>query len=49
MLYGLGIVLLLLSVGFVGGSVAVPVAVASTGIVLMMVGKESTNEKRTRI
>lgn len=49
MLYGLGIVLLLLSVGFVGGSVAVPVAVASVGIVLMMVGKESTNEKRTRI
>lgn len=49
MLYGLGIVLLLLSVGFVGGSVAVPVAVASVGIALMMVGKESTNEKRTRI
>lgn len=49
MLYGLGMVLLLLSVGFVGGSVAVPVAIATTGIALMMVGRRPTNEKRTRI
>ena len=39
MLYGLGIILLLLSVGFVGGSTLVPIAVATAGIVLMMVGK----------
>lgn len=49
MLYGLGIVLLLMSVAFVGGSVAVPVAVASMGIALMMVGRRPTNERRTRV
>ena len=49
MLYGLGVIMLLLSIGFVGGSVAVPVAVASMGIVLMMVGRRPTNEKRTRV
>ena len=42
-------VLLLLSVGFVGGSVAVPVAIATIGIALMMVGRRPVNEKRTRI
>lgn len=41
--------MLLLSTGFVGGSVAVPVAVASVGIALMMVGRRPTNEKRTRV
>ena len=49
MLYGLGVIMLLLSIGFVGGSVAVPVAVASMGIALMMVGRRPTNEKRTRV
>lgn len=49
MLYGLGIVLLLLSVGFVGGSAVLPVAIAVTGIALMMVGGRPDNEKRTRI
>lgn len=49
MLYGLGFMLLLLSVGFVGGSVTVPMAIAATGIALMMVGRRPTNEKRTRI
>ena len=49
MLYGLGIVLLLVSGAFVGGSTAVPVAVAVTGMVLMMVGRRPTNEKRTRV
>ena len=49
MLYGLGIVLLLVSGAFVGGSTAVPVAVAVKGIVLMMVGRRPTNEKRTRV
>lgn len=41
MLYGLGIILLLLSVGFVGGPTAVPMAIAATGIALMMVGKRT--------
>ena len=49
MLYVIGLILLLLSVGFVGGSALVPVIIASVGIALMMVGKESANEKRTRI
>lgn len=49
MLYGIGIVLLLMSGAFVGGSAAVPVAVAAVGIALMMVGRRPNNEKRTRI
>lgn len=49
MLYGLGIVLLLMSVAFVGGSAVVPVAVASVGIALMMVGRRPTDERRTRV
>lgn len=49
MLYGLGIVLLLMSGAFVGGSTFVPVAVATVGIALMMVGRSPSNEKRTRI
>ena len=49
MLYGLGVIMLLLSIGFVGGSVVVPVAVASVGIALMVAGRRPTNEKRTRV
>lgn len=47
MLYGLGIVLLLMSGAFVGGSTVVPVAVAALGMGLMMVGKKkgADNEK----
>lgn len=48
MLYGIGIVLLFLSVGFVGGPVSVPVAIAAVGIALMMAGGRPTDEKRTR-
>ena len=46
MLYGLGMVLLLLSAAFVGGSVAIPVAIAGTGIVLMSLGRRATNGKK---
>lgn len=49
MLYGLGIILLLLSVGFVGGSALVPIAMAIVGMGLMSVGRRPTNEKRTHI
>lgn len=49
MLYGLGIILLLLSVGFVGGSILVPITMAIVGMGLMSVGRRPTNEKRTRI
>ena len=46
MLYGLGIILLLMSAAFVGGSVAVPMAIAGTGIVLMSLGRRTTNGKK---
>lgn len=49
MLYGLGIMILLLSISFVGGSVAVPMVIASVGIGLMMVGRRPKDEKRARI
>lgn len=46
MLYGLGIILLLMSAAFVGGSVAIPVAIAGMGIVLMSLGRRTTNGKK---
>ena len=46
MLYGLGIILLLMSAAFVGGSVAVPMAIAGMGIVLMSFGRRATNGKK---
>ena len=49
MLYGLGMILLLLSVGFVGGSVWVPVAIATLGMVLMSIGRRPRNGKKARI
>lgn len=49
MLYVIGIILLLMSGAFVGGSALVPIVMASTGIALMMMGRRPTNEKRTRI
>jgi len=48
MLYGLGLVILLLSMSFVGGSAVVPVAIAVVGIGLMMIGRRPRNGK-TRI
>ena len=49
MLYGLGIILLLLSGAFVGGSVLVPVAIAIVGMGLMSVGGRSNDGKKTRV
>ena len=46
MLYGLGIILLLMSAAFVGGSVPIPMAIAGTGIVLMSLGRRATNGKK---
>lgn len=48
MLYGIGMVLILLSAAFVGGSAAVPVTMAAIGLVLMVLGRRSRNEE-TRI
>ncbi len=49
MLYVIGIILLLLSVGFVGGSTLVPIAMAIVGMGLMSAGRRPNNEKRTRL
>ena len=49
MLYGLGLILLLLSGAFVGGSAVVPLVVAGTGAMLMAIGKEAHDGKQTRI
>ena len=49
MLYGLGMILLLLSIGFVGGSIWVPVAIAAIGMGLMSAGRRPSNGKKTRI
>ncbi len=46
MLYGLGIILLLMSAAFVGGSVAIPVAIAGMGIVLISLGRRTINGKK---
>ena len=40
MLYGIGLVLVLASASFVGGSFLVPMVIASIGATLMVVGKE---------
>jgi len=44
MLYGIGLILLLLSTAFVGGSVAIPATMAVVGITLMVLGTEARNE-----
>lgn len=44
MLYGIGLILLLLSASFVGGSVIVPVTMAAVGIGLMWFGRRFNNE-----
>ena len=49
MLYGLGLILLLISGAFVGGSAVVPVVIAGTGAMLMVIGKEVEDGKQTRI
>ena len=49
MLYGLGIILVLLSGAFVGGSIVVPLVVAGTGAMLMVIGKEAHDGRQTRI
>lgn len=45
MLYGLGLILLLVSTAFVGGSVAIPLAMAVTGIALMKVGRRPEHDE----
>lgn len=45
MLYGIGLVLVLISASFVGGSALVPMIVAATGATLMIVGEEVSHGK----
>lgn len=45
MLYGIGLMLLLLSAAFVGGSVLVPMTMALTGFVLMRLGRRVSDGK----
>ena len=45
MLYGLGLILLLLSAACVGGSVMVPAVMAAMGVVLMMISKRFDKEE----
>lgn len=49
MLYGIGLVMLLLSASFVGGSVIVPAAMVGIGIIFMGLGRRFDNgtEKNT--
>ena len=43
MLYGIGLILLLLSASFVGGAVFVPVTIAFVGVCLMRLGRRENN------
>ena len=43
MLYEIGVIMILLSCVFCGGSVLVPVTIAAIGTVLMVVGRRTDN------
>lgn len=45
MLYGIGMTLILISVAFCGGSVLVPVMIATVGVALMSFGRRTDNGK----
>ena len=45
MLYGIGLIMVLVSASFVGGSFLVPMVIAATGATLMIVGKEVSHGK----
>lgn len=47
MLYRLGIMFVLLSAAFVGGSVLVPVALVTLGVLLMRLGRRGEDGKHT--
>ena len=43
MLYGIGVMLILLSTAFCGGSALVPNVIAAVGLVLVLIGRRSRN------
>ena len=45
MLYEVGVVIVLLSAAFCGGSVMVPVTIAAIGVALMRLGRRTDNGK----
>ena len=47
MLYGLGVIVLLLSLAFTGGSIIVPVMMTLIGVGLMRLGRRFDNGKKT--
>lgn len=47
MLYGIGVMLILLSTAFCGGSVLVPNMIAAVGLTLVLIGRRSKNGKYT--
>ena len=47
MLYGIGVMLVFFSAAFCGGSILVPVTIATVGAVLMCMGKETHDGKTT--
>ena len=47
MLYEIGLILILVSAAFCGGSVLVPVTMAAVGIALMYVGRREHNGNNT--
>jgi hypothetical protein len=47
MLYEIGVIMILLSCAFVGGSVLVPVTMAAVGIALMNLGRREHNGNNT--
>lgn len=47
MLYGIGLMMILLSAAFCGGSVLVPVTMAAIGTALMFVGRRTQHGNNT--
>ena len=47
MLYGIGVMLILLSTAFCGGSVLVPNVIAAIGLTLVLIGRRSRNGNNT--
>jgi hypothetical protein len=47
MLYGIGVMVLLLSLAFTGGSIVVPVTMTLIGVGLMRLGRRFDNGKKT--
>ena len=46
MLYEIGVILILLSAAFCGGSVLVPVTITALGLMLMVIGRRTDNGKQ---